>query len=117
MHIKARERARELMPLLETLKKMKKTALCSVIPFLNDEASEMICASVYTVLHSTSSLSRRKRRYLKKKLADKKHVLRSLSNLNSSIQSRKKKLPQVGGALALILATVIPILAQLLLGK
>ena len=79
--------------------------------YLSDEGAKAVFSCVYNGLCNWHVKCRKR---LKEKLLKDKVALRYLINPKKDVSKRKKKLKQVGGALPLILASVIPLIADLI---
>ena len=100
----------QLVKLLKSLKPDKQSCL---LPFLNQEALDVICCAAHNVLFENWNLKKSQKRKLMKVL--KERDMKALSNKTNSIQRRRKIIIQYGGSpLSLILSTAIPILTSLL---
>ena len=115
--MKPPNQVRKAIPILNTLlKRMKKADVEIVLPFLNDQIQEILCECIHNCLYN-KKISKRRQNYLKRKLGGQKQMYRYLSNAKGSMQKKKRLLPQTGGSLSLILATVLPLLAEYILPK
>ena len=108
-----RKQLKKVFPFLKILEKLSSEDQTIIIDYLNDEGCCAIFECIANVLHNTKITGRKK---LKKDLIDKKSHLRYVINGKKSMKGRRKRLKQVGGSLALILGTVLPILANFLSG-
>ena len=105
---------KKYLPLLKLLKKLKADDKKTLLHFLDENGSDIICECIYNSIRNTT-IPHLHRKELKKTLADSKRPLRYLSKLNNNPEKRRKLLPQLGaGTLDTILSVVIPVLTALL---
>ena len=104
----SRNEKKKYLPLLDTLRKLNGNDVSNIMDFLTDDAIDHVCECVYNVLHTDLSLSSSKKTRLKKFIK---------SNCSIHRLKRRKALKQEGKGLPLLLASVIPFLANLFAPK
>ena len=106
---------KKFLPLFQVLKKLDAKDVSSVMDFLTDDAIDSVCECVYNILNTDISLSPRKKLHLKKFIKSNCsiHRLHKISKKTLSVSKRRQALKQEGKGLPLILASVIPFLANL----
>lgn len=111
--------SRNFLHLLRAIKGMKKEEFETLIDYLNDKSIDHICECVFNVLNTDMKLSKQQvsklRTHVKKNMNRKR--LKMIANKKTSLLKRRKALKQEGGALPLLLASVIPFLANLFMPK
>ena len=85
-----------------------------IIPYLSDEAINLLCEAVYNTLNTDLGLKGKQKSHLVKQLKACGSSLQSLCKKTKCIDKRKKYLTQKGGFLGALLAAVIPTLASLI---
>lgn len=110
---------REKIALYRVLARLKSDELGNIIKHLDDNSVDAICECVYNVVHSDLKLSPKAKQTLKKKLKNgcSKKNLYIIMKKKNALSKRRKALSQEGSGIGLILATVAPLLANLLFGK
>lgn len=110
---------REKIKLYESLVKLKPDTLGKIVQHLDENSVDAICECVYNVVHSDLNLSKAAKRKLKRKLQKSctKKNLQIIMKKKNSLSKRRKALSQEGSGIGLILATVVPLLANLLFNK
>lgn len=110
---------REKIKLYESLVKLKPELLGNIVQHLDENSVDAICECVYNVVHSDLKLSKAAKRKLKRKLQKNctKKNLQIIMRKKNSLSKRRKALSQEGSGIGLILATVVPLLANLLFNK
>ena len=103
---------KNILKLLQFLQKNNST---HVIDFLNDEAIDCICETVYNVLYTDLKLNSKKKAHLKKFLKNNcsTHRLKKIASKKVPISKRRKALKMEGRGLGTILSAAIPFLAKL----
>ncbi len=108
-------KTRQVLPLLEVLRKMKPAHRVIVLAHLNDATRDDIYATVAKVLTSRS-ISESEKVRLRRKLGPHKQLLRYLADGNKRKNKRKKKdvLMQVGaGPMGHVLSAAVPMMLDL----
>ena len=110
---------RNFLHLLRVIKGLKKDEFETLIDYLNDKNIDHICECLYNVLNTDLRLKKTQVTKLKthiKKNMNKKR-LRVITNKKASLLKKRKALKQEGRGLPLLLASVIPFLANLFMPK
>ncbi len=109
---------KKYLPLLEVLRKLNAKDVSSVMDFLTDDAIDNVCECVYNILHTDINLGPKKKAHLKRFIKSNCsiHRLKKISKKTLSVSKRRKALKQEGKGLPLLLASVIPFLANLFTG-
>ena len=115
----SRNEKKKYLPLLNVLRKLDAKDVSNVMDFLTDDAIDHVCECVYNVLHTDLSLSRPKKTRLKNFIKSNcsVHRLKKISKKTLPVSKRRKALKQEGKGLGMILASVIPFLANLFTPK
>ena len=110
---------KKYFPLLNVLRKLDANEVSHVMDFLTDDAIDHVCECVYNVLHTDLSLSGPKKARLRKFIKSNcsVHRLKKISKKTLPVSKRRKALKQEGKGLGMILASVIPFLANLFTPK
>jgi len=108
-----RTKLKKIVPFIKTMSKLRKNDLTNVLSHLDDDGVNMLCECIYNCI-SGNKLSTQKQKKLKRALRGKKHLYRYLSKKGNSLRVKRKLLPQIGGALPLILTTVLPVVVDLI---
>jgi hypothetical protein len=110
-----KENKKKLVPLIDTLHRLKHKDLIHVLKHLKKDEIDLICECVYNVIKTPLKLSKQKKcnlkRYLKKHCCIKR--LETISNKKVNFERRRKALQQEGKGLGMILATALPFLVNL----
>lgn len=110
---------KEKIKLYKTLGRLKPDVLKDVIQHLDDNSIDALCECVYNVIYTDITMTPKTKKKLKEKL--KKHCsINNLKNITSkkvSLSKRRQALSQEGTGIGLILATVVPWLANLLFNR
>lgn len=105
--------------LLRVIKGLKKDEFETLIDYLNDKSIDHICECLFNVLNTDLKL--KKRHVVKLKSHIKKNMnknrLKLIVNKKTSLLKKRKALKQEGRGLPLLLASVIPFLANLFMPK
>ena len=91
-----------------------------ILKYLNDDAVNLISESIHNLLYNKSCknlIPINKQKYLIKKIKCDKAAYETIARRPCSVNSRRKKIVQVGGGIGVILSTLIPILTSLLIPK
>lgn len=104
------------LTLLKVLDKLSDKEREKIIPFLNNDACSNISECVLNILHG-SHLNKSAKSKLKDELKGSQKQLRYIANPKKPIHLRKKRMEQSGGALGVILATILPIIANLVIER
>ena len=111
---------KKYIPLFHIIKKLKSPDdVSNIMDFLKDDAIDNICECVYNILNTDINLSPRKKSNLKKFLNSNcsLHRLNKISKKTLPISKRRKALKQEGKGLGMILASVLPFLANSFIPK
>ena len=110
---------RDMIPLLEVLKKMKANDIPKIIDHLNDKSVNQICECCFNVIHTNLKMCNKKKLKLRNhiKANCKMHRLKTICNKSTPVFKRRKALKQEGKGLPLILSAALPFLASLVFGK
>jgi hypothetical protein len=112
-----RKKLTKLFPLLKLLTRLSSEERKALVGYINQEGCNAICQCIHNSI-TNQDIASQNRRNLKQKTAGVKETLRYLSNASKPVHLRQKKLSQIGGnPLGIILATVLPILANFLFSK
>lgn len=110
---------REKIKLYKTLGRLKPDILKEVIQHLDENSVDALCECVYNVIYNDISMSPNVKKKLKDKL--KKHCsinnLKRITSKKVSLSKRRQALSQEGTGIGLILATVVPWLANLIFNR
>lgn len=109
----------EKYKLYQALSKVKPDILSDVLTHLDENSVDAICECVYNVINSDLKLSPKAKRKIRDRLqkpCSKKNI-RIIMKKKNSLSKRRKALSQEGSGIGLILATVLPFLANLLFKK
>jgi len=109
----------DFLHFLRVIKNMKRGEFENVIDYLNDNSIDHLCECVYNVIHTDLNMKKTKVNRLKahiKKNMDAKR-LKMIANKKTPLLKRRKALKQEGRGLPLLLASVIPFLANLFMPK
>lgn len=96
-------------PFLNVLRKLPQEDLDILIDYISNEGCEHIVTTIYNALYNTKLQNRAE---LARKLGTHKNDLRSLAGKRIAYSFKKKKLKKCGGSISLILASLVPLLAQ-----
>lgn len=109
----------EKLKLYESLSKLKPSVLSNIVEHLNDNSIEALCECVYNVIHTDLKLSSKAKRKLKTKLLSNcsKKNINLIATKKNALSKKRKALSQEGSGIGLILATVVPFLANLLFNR
>ena len=116
---KIKPNLKEKFKFYKVLQKLKPDMLKDVIQHLDDNSVDALCECVYNVIYSDMSMSPKTKKMLRKKLK-KTCSLQNLKNISSkkvSVSKRRQALSQEGSGIGLILATVVPWLANLIFNR
>lgn len=110
---------KKFVPLLNALKKIPGADVGEIVDFLQDDAVEQICECVFNLIHTPLNLSKKKKCHVKNYLTKhcSIHRLNKIATKKVPLSKRRKALKQEGKGLPMILATVLPFLANLFLPK
>ena len=108
-----KKKAQKLLNFLTALKPVSGSSLSQLAPYFNKEAYDMLSDATLNSIYS-KSIPEITRQRIKRALQSKKDMIRTLSKRSVSLNTRRKILPQVGGSLGLIIASVLPVLANFL---
>lgn len=110
---------KEKIKLYKVLQKLKPDVLKEVIQHLDDNSVDSLCECVYNVIYSDMSMSQKTKKMLRKKLKKTCSVqnLKNISSKKVSVSKRRQALSQEGAGIGLILATVVPWLANLIFNR
>lgn len=106
---------KKYLPLFRVLQKLNAHDVSDVMDFLTDDAIDNICECVYNIINTDISLSAKKKAHLKKFIKSNCsiHRLKKISKKTIPVSKRRKALKQEGRGLPMLLASVIPFLANL----
>lgn len=110
----SKTRMKKAFPVLKVLKKLKTPDLEIILTSLNDENCEYIIDLVHNALYNKTINNRSS---LRSKLIKDKANLRYLTSKKRSLKNKRKRFKQMGGSLALILTTLLPLVADLIFKK
>ena len=108
-----KRRLRKAYPLLDLLTRLKPADRTTLLEFLNKDG----CNAIYKCLENglyNERIPASQRSLLASKLAGDKSALRDMISPRRAASTKQKRLVQSGGAIGMILATVLPILANFL---
>ena len=110
---------KEKMLFYKTLQKLKPDVLKEVIQHLDDNSVDSLCECVYNVIYSDMSIAPKTKKLLRKKLKKTCSVtnLKNIASKKVSVSKRRQALSQEGTGIGLILATVVPWLANLIFNR
>ena len=89
---------------------------CDLIPYLNNDATDLLCEAVYNTIHVNLGLKGKKRTQLIKELKSCRSKVNHICNKKVDINKRRKYLQQEGGFLGALLGVVIPAITSLIAG-
>jgi len=110
---------KNFIPLLRVIKKLNKDEFETLIDYLNDRSIDHICECLFNVLNTDLRLKKSHVAKLKShinKNMDKKR-LKMITSKKTSLLKKRKLMKQEGRGLPLLLASVIPFLANLFMPK
>lgn len=110
IHVKSKKE----IELLKTLKKLNSDDIKTILHFLDNDAIECIGECCYNVIFTNLSLNKKSKKRLVKTLQGKEKVFKQICNKNKPVNIRRKLLRQNGGFLSVIIATALPIIADLI---
>lgn len=116
---KVKNNLQEKMKFYKVLQKLKPDLLKDVIQHLDDNSVDALCECVYNVIYSDMSMSQKTKKMLRKKLKKNCSLqnLKKISSKKVSVSKRRQALSQEGTGIGLILATVVPWLANLIFNR
>lgn len=110
---------KSFLTMLKVIKSMKKGDFEKLVAFLNDQSIDHICECVFNIINTDLKMPKKKltclRRHVHRNCNPKR--LQAISNKNTPILKRRMLIKQEGKGLPMLLASVIPFLADLLLKK
>jgi len=110
---------KDFISFLKFVKTLKKGEFHHLVDYLNDQSIDHLCECVYNVIYTDLKLSSKKRKQIKRHVQ--KHMntkrLKVISSKSAPLLKRRKALKQEGRGLPLLLASVIPFLANLFMPK
>lgn len=111
--------SKNFVHLLRVIKGLKKDEFETLIDYLNDKSIDHICECLYNVLNTDLKLKRSHVHKLKKHIKQNmnKKRLKLITNKKTSLLKKRQALKQEGRGLPLLLASVIPFLANLFMPK
>lgn len=98
---------------LTVIQKLKAKEFVTLLPYLSDEATEQISQCIKNAICS-EHIPERTRNRLRKTLWKYKKDIRYIAKKSNSTVGKRKRLPKIGGAIADIISTVLPVLISLL---
>lgn len=103
--------------MLKVIKSMKKGDFEKLVDFLNDESIDHICECVFNIINTDLKMTKKKLSCLKRHVHRNCSVkrLQTISNKNIPILKRRQAIKQEGKGLPMLLASVIPFLADIFL--
>ena len=100
---------------LTLLAKFPKEHISHIIDHLDDNSIEMICECVYNAIYTDLSISKKKKKNLRKRLH--KHCcmknLKTITTPSITVSKKRKALKQEGTGLGFILSTIVPLITKL----
>ena len=111
-----KNKALRLYKFLRAIKQIPSQSMINLSQYLTKSAYDMISDATLNSICSTS-VSPAMRQKIRTQLQSKKDLIRKLARKSHSIKSKRKILPQVGGSLSLIIASVLPMLMSFLKSK
>ena len=100
---------------LTLLAKFPKEHISHVIDHLDDNSIEMICECVYNAIYTDLSISKKKKKTLRKHLH--KHCcmknLKTITTPSITVSKKRRALKQEGTGLGFILSTIVPLITKL----
>lgn len=112
-----KKKLKQLYPIIRLITKLPQTERTALLENLNDDAHQGICECLYNGIANKSLLGSKKSKFLKEKVKKDQKMLLGILKPNISTKSRRKKIIQSGGSIALILSTVLPLLAEYVIKK
>lgn len=111
-----RQKVEKYVDFLSTIKGLKEKDFKTIIPYLNNDAFNLLSECIHNALcnNCIPSASQKK---LREALWEKKKMLRYIAKSSNNIDRKRKLIPQLGGNLGLIISAVLPILMNLLNGR
>lgn len=103
-------------PLLKMLSSVKDSEREKIIPFLNNEACSDISECILNILHG-SHLDKSEKMLIRNKLQNSQKSMRYMANQNKPIHLRRKRMEQSGGAIGVVLASILPVIASLIVDQ
>jgi len=89
-----------------------------IVPFLSNPSIHMLCEATSNAIANNTKIKPNFKKTLKKLSKKEKKAFRYLSkSKSSSVREKKNVLSKRGGSLGLILAAVLPVLAQAIISK
>ena len=111
-----RKKFRKIYPLLNLLSRLTETDRQTLLPYLSEPVYDAVTACIENAM-TNRTLGSTNRGILKQAMDGNKNNFRAVINPKSSKRRRQKAIVQTGGALGLILATVLPMLANLIFNR
>jgi hypothetical protein len=101
----------------DALKEIPKEKVVHVLKHIDEKGIESICECVFNTIYTDLELSRPKQNVLRRAFSKKKKSVSILADKNNNFFKKKKAVVQVGSGIGVLLATVAPLLLQLLTRK
>lgn len=111
-----KKKALKFYKLLNALKKLGPSDFGAVSQYLDKEAYAILSECIHNSICS-QTIDSKTREKLKKNLWSKKNAIRYLADKSKSYQRKKKLMPQIGGSIGLIIASVLPLVYNFLKSK
>jgi len=110
---------KDFVSFLKFVKTLKKGEFEHLVDQLNDSSIDCICECVYNIIHTDLNMNKRKLKKLKSHITNNmsSRRLKTIANKNIPLLKRRRALKQEGRGLPLLLASVIPFLANLFMPK
>lgn len=112
-----KKKLKKLLPIIQLITKLPQEQRAGLLEYLSDEAHEGLCECIYNGIANKSLLGQKKSQFLKEKVRKDQKALLTILRPNISKKTRRRKMIQSGGSIALILATVLPMLAEYVVKK
>ena len=116
MNISEKKKFRQIYPLLNLLGRLNEADRQALLPFLSEPVYDAVTKCIRNAM-TNDTLGSTNRGILKNAMDSNKTNFRAVINPKSSKRRRQKAIVQTGGQLGVILATVLPMLANLIFNR
>jgi len=100
----------------ETIHNIPNKQRCNIIPYLSNDATDLLCEAIYNTINVDLGLKGNKKKALVRELKNCGSKLNHICNKATPVEKRKQYLMQEGGFIGPLLGAIIPSIASLIGG-